>query len=430
MATPDRTTPPALRDFSPLAMPESRVTTLDNDVDLHIIDGAGYDIASLTLMWQFGNADAAAMGVCHETPNLAAQMLREGSVKYSGAEIADIVDFEGAMLSARATEHYTLIELTALSKSLPTLLPVVADMAMHPTIPADAFAGVLAKTAMQRDINMAKPSAVADNAFVTLMAGPNHPYARQATGDELRAITRDDIMAVHRRGFSSAKMHIIYSGPTDPAKIALITDLAYTLRSAAASATSVIVSYSPQAPQIITAPHDDPNQIAVSMGLPTVNRDHPDYVDLRMTVMALGGHFGSRLNSNIRERLGLTYGISAALLGQVEGAYMNVQAQCRRGTSKQVCREIANEIERLASEPLNADEFAGLRSIVASALAMNVDSPLAVMRHHVSTLLTGMPASYYSDQWLRWQALTPATICRMAEQYLNPAELRTVVTGE
>lgn len=430
MAMPDRTTPPAMRDFSPLTMPESRVITLNNGVDLHIIDGAGYDIASLTVMWQAGYADAAATGLCHETPTLAAQMLREGSEKYSGAEIADIIDFEGAMLSIRATEHYTLIELTALGKSLPSLLPVIADMAIYPTMPADAYAGVQAKTAMQRDINLSKPSAVADNAFVSLMAGANHPYARQATGDELRGITRDDIIAVHRRGFSSAKMHIIYSGVTEPSLMDLLTDFAYKLRPTVANANSRIVPYSAEPPQVVMAPHDDPNQIAVSMGMPTINRKHKDYVDLRMTIMALGGYFGSRLNSNIRERLGLTYGISAALFGQLEGAYLNVQAQCRRGTYAQVRAEIEKEIERMATVPLDGDEFAGLRSIVASALAMNVDSPLAVMRHHVSALLTGMPASYYNDQWLRWQALTPETVCRMAERYLNPAELRTVLTGE
>lgn len=422
-------TAPAVRDFSPLTMPQPRIIECENGVTLHLIDAPGQGIASITLAWEAAAAEAAHQGLPTGAPGLAAELLREGSTNFSGAQIADAVDFEGATLAARAGEHYTLVELTALTKSLPTLLPIVTDMVTNPEFPAGAFEAIRTKQAQKADIDLAKPALLTDRRFTSMMAGIAHPYANIMTGNELRAISRDDVVACHSIGFAGGKMHIFYCGQVDDEMVDRLSVFAHTLRAVNQPITSgYYVPFAPEAPGLQVVSHSDPNQIAISMGLPTIKREDPHYIPLRTAIMALGGHFGSRLNSNIRERLGLTYGISAGLYGQAEGAYLNVQAQCRRGTADRVIAEIKNEIVRLANEPLDGDEFAALHSIVASALAANVDSPLAVMRHHVSALLSAMPANYYANQWQSWLDLTPEVVAEMARLYLSVDNLRIAVT--
>lgn len=420
---------PAISDFSPLTMPQPLIKHFDNGVTLHLIEAPGYGISSINLAWRSAVAEATYDGLPSYTPFLVADLLREGSQKYPGATIADVVDFEGASLSARSDTHYTIVNLTALPKSLPELLPIIGDMAQNPTFENDAFEAIRTKAAQKADIDNTKPSVVADHCFTDMISGKNHPYLPSPTGDDIRAITRQQVIACHRKGFDSAPIHLFYCGPLDNGIGDMLMAFAQNLRSAPSDpARDYFAPFVAEPPATKIVKHNDPNQIAISMGMPTITREHPDYIPLRTAIMALGGHFGSRLNSNIRERLGLTYGISAALYGQREGAFMSVQAQCRRGTAQRVIDEIKGEIERLATEPLNDEEFSALHSIVSSSLVANVDSPIAVMRHHVSALLSVLPATYYDDQWRSWQSLTPAIIADMASRYLNPDNLRIAYT--
>ena len=171
-------------------------------------------------------------------------------------------------------------------------------------------------------------------------------------------------------------------------------------------------------------------QSAVAISLPAIARSHPDYNPLRMTVTALGGYFGSRLMSNIREDKGYTYGISAALLGSLDGSYITINAQCDNRHTEALIEEVRKELTDMVRRPLDESELDRLRFNVASDLASTLDSPMTMMDYYELNLTVGTPADYFEARRKTLADITPEKVCEMAGKYLNPDMLRISIAGD
>ena len=170
-------------------------------------------------------------------------------------------------------------------------------------------------------------------------------------------------------------------------------------------------------------------QNAIAMGIPAISRHHEDYVPLRLTVMALGGYFGSRLMTNIREEKGLTYGIGAALMGGHEGSHAYISAKCDSNFTDKVISEIKAELVRLASDPPRGEELERLRMHAYVSLLEILDTPKSIMDYYRTMLIAGTPADYLERQLKGITGLSSDVISEMASKYLRPELLRTSIAG-
>lgn len=173
----------------------------------------------------------------------------------------------------------------------------------------------------------------------------------------------------------------------------------------------------------------DAKQSSIVMTLPAVGRNHPDYIPLHIAVSALGGYFGSRLMLEIRERLGLTYGISASLLGSEEGAYIQIQADTDCDKVERLCNEVKKELLKMVSQPPADSELTRLRQSLLSSQAAILDSPFSIIDYHISRLTASIPDGYFEKKLQAITQLTPETISRVAAKYFKPDELRTAIAG-
>jgi predicted Zn-dependent peptidase len=190
-----------------------------------------------------------------------------------------------------------------------------------------------------------------------------------------------------------------------------------------------IVKMAPEAAQWKRIEVPGTLQNSLSASIPTISRDHADYINLRLTIIALGGYFGSRLMSNIREEKGLTYGISASLLGMREGAHAQINAQYATGNSQRVIDEVRHELQVLATQPMPDDELTRLKRFIMSNLASTLDSPFSIVDYYQNQVLVGTPNDYFDAQFKCINSLSAETIMRMASQYLNPDDMRIVTAG-
>ena len=145
--------------------------------------------------------------------------------------------------------------------------------------------------------------------------------------------------------------------------------------------------------------------------------------------MALGGYFGSRLMTNIREEKGLTYGINASLMGELQGSYVSITAKCDKNNTDIVLAETEAEIRRLVSEPPCGEELERMRIYAATSLAKTLDTPQSMMQYYQNMICTGTPHDYFTRQFKCINALTPDMIARIAAEYLRSDSIITVVAG-
>ena len=419
----DRTVAPPTTPFSHISLPAETVETLPNGVEFHVVNTGEQPISRLSLFWDGGTLDSTNPCV----PGLMVEAMRGSTTGLTGAEIDDAVDFNGGRLAGRAADHYTGLDLISLNSRLGDLLPVLGEIATNADFPEEAVGVPARKASANRALQLSKVSYRAATRVRQAMQGAGHPASRVAMPDDFLAVTPAEV----RRAYSSmcsCRKHAFLGGSFDETTIGRVREF---LESLPASGQSPILvqPYSPEGVGRFFDEMPDAKQSAVSMALPAIGRNHPDYIALRLAVMALGGYFGSRLMSNIREEKGLTYGINAALLGNREGASMEIDAQCDARSVEAVVEETRREILDLRSNPPRGAELNRLRLNAWSALASATDSSFGILDHYITRLLVGTPADYFRMQLDELEKLTPDRIAEVATSYLDPAMLRVSVCG-
>lgn len=423
--TLDRTTPPRVATFSDIILPKAEVLTLPNGVTLHVVSNGNQPISRLTLLWDGGILE----GHIKCTNLIMCECLREGSMHYSGEEIADAIDSAGARLSSRSTEHYSGLEILALNSQLSGLLPMIRDIVLHPLFPEDVVAATARRVSSVRAIQLKKVSYIASELARSAVAGRQNPVSKQDTPEEILSVTSETIREFHKLSIGSGRLHAFLAGEIDEKTLNTVINWLSEMPKASDTSVLNIVPFDPEPPQKIVRNMLTACQAAISMSLPTISRHNPDYVTLRIAVSALGGYFGSRLMSNIRERQGLTYGIGASLLGSLEGAYISISAQCDESYIDRVLDAVSNEIRLLASQPPTADELARVRLHGWTTLASMADSPLAAIDYYITQLLVGTPDGYFYEQLEALRNLSSESIAEMVTRYINPDQFRIAIVA-
>lgn len=422
---PDRTTPPPTYPFGHMSMPVQTVETLPNGLTMHYFRGGDQPICSLSVIFPGGAAehDEAA-------GRMAVNLLTEGTASHSADQLAEIIDFNGAKLGGVHMRHHTDIRLVALEHRIKDMLPVIAEIIAEPTFDTKRLQVAKIKAINELQTLRMDVSAVASDESNRLIYGSGHPLAHITVPEEIEQLTPEILAAIHKGIINPARAHAFMSGYfTDD----ILDSVRAMLAAIPPLSEGTPLNISPGIPAkggtIVKIPFESSMQSAISISIPSIPRSHPDYIPLRMAVTALGGYFGSRLMTNIREEKGLTYGIRAMLCGSLEGSYVGIMARCDKSYAYTVTDEIKKELLLLASEPPRGEELERLKTHLASELADNLDSPSKVMQYYRNIITFGTPADYFEQQQRHLAALTDTTIADMADKYLRPEMLLTAIAG-
>lgn len=422
--TPDRSKAPETKAFGYLSMPSESVQELPNGIVLHSFRGGDQPIANLSLSIGGGQAehgDSAA--------KILATTITEGSANLSSTEINDIVDFNGVRLGGRAQQHFCVIEAAMLSHRMTDFMPVFAEIIGNATFPADRvdiakrrFADIF-QTRRQNIANLAEESAA------QLIYGLGHPLTSFLSEADIDQIDSEMLANLHSRMMCRGGVHAYLSGNFSDASFDAAVSALSALPLADGQFALRIEAFNPAAPASRIETPFDSHQCAFNFVLPAIPRDNPDYVPLRMATVALGGYFGSRLMTNIREEKGLTYGIRADLLGTLDGSHIAITAQCDKSKAELAEAEITKEMLLLATEPPCGDELTRLKLYLSTNLAEILDTPAGIMGYYATQRLVGTPPDYFDAQQRIIANLTPDLIAETATKYLQPALMRKALAG-
>ncbi|MBO4942351.1 MAG: insulinase family protein [Muribaculaceae bacterium] len=416
---PDRRTPPAVYPFAPMTMPGETVERLDNGLTFHRFSGGDQPVCNLTLHLTGGVSE---MG--EAAAKVLASQLSEGTAGRSADEISEALDDSGARLSCQSQAHHTTVKISLLTSRLPDILPVLSDMITEPSFPDDRLDVARQRLVTALHVSLEDPQAVADIRLQPLVWGRDNPLAHEMTEADIREVSAGTLRSLHRRLVCPARMHAYLSGLLDRDSIRATRDF---LGNIPVLSSGYDIELHPAMPEpggsMVVTDMPSAMQCAIACSIAAPGREHPDYVPLRFAVMALGGYFGSRLMSNIREEKGLSYGISAALMGSQDGAQVYIGTTTDRSTSDMVLDEIKHELTEMAVNPPAGEELERFRTYAMTGLAEQLDNPISVMQYYGSQNIVGTPSDYFERQQAILQSLTPDDIARTSAKYLNPTKL-------
>ncbi len=353
-------------------------------------------------------------------------MLQEGADGLSEEQIADILDYNGARYNPQSKEHYTGLSVWMLNDRAAEITALLSRMLSHPDFPEKNLERNKKQAAARLRILSDRTSYIASQALQPLIQGADNPGAHQTTEQEIEAVTAEDLRRFHSRVYRRGGCHAFLSGKITDSVRESVIKLIESLPEGSGAEIS-LHPWQPQAPQTLNVAHPGAMQASMVCALPAPPRSSEDYIPLRLTVMALGGYFGSRLMNNLREEKGLTYGVSAYLAGSLDGSAVFISLDCHADATDLVLSEIRQEMERMVSNPPAGEELERLRLYATTTALEALDTPEGILGQYSTALLVGIPDGYFDRQQRIVATLTSEDIAAMAARYLRPDGIRTVI---
>lgn len=275
---------PEVSPIGDLRLPTVKEELLSNGIMLRWLNGGTQAVNKLTLAFPGGQREASSPVVAR----LCMQLLREGTQSKSGAEIAEALDFRGALLHTDANEHYSLVSISSLNNMAAGILPIFREMLTEPAFPEYAFNIYRDREVKNLQLEQSKVSYLSKCALLQLIMGVNNPNAHTETVEEIEALKREDIVEFHDRVFTANGCQAFLSGQVTEEIFAEVKKMLESLPATKPAVAIEVFPFNAEAPQQVKVDKDDALQDSLRIAFPAPLRDDPDYIPLRFTVMALG----------------------------------------------------------------------------------------------------------------------------------------------
>jgi zinc protease len=430
--SPDRSKPPTPGPAPALTLPAIQKRQLSNGLSVWIVEMHEVPVAQVNLVVLSGTADdpTGQFGVA----SLTAAMLAEGAGSRSSLEIADAVDFLGADMGAASAIDSVAIRLHVPVVRLAEALPIMADVALRPAFPGDE----LERQRRQRLTGLLQarddPSTIAALAFSRVLYGPSHRYgtATMGTAQSIQALGVDNLRAFYTSRYRPDNSTLIVVGDVAPDRVLPLLESAFggwKAPSGAKTRTSLpdAAQHAARTVYLVDKPGAPQSQIRIGwIGVP---RSTPDYFPLQVLNTVLGGAFSSRLNLNLREQHGYTYGAASSFDMRATPGPFSALAGVQADKTKESLQEFFNELNGIL-QPVPADELARAKNYVALRFPGGFETTGDISRRLEDVVTYGLPDDYFSTFVQRVQAVTAADVQRVAKRYIDPSKLAVVVVGD
>jgi predicted Zn-dependent peptidase len=429
---PDRSKPPVIGPPPSLKLPAIQKLKLANGLPVWLVEHHEVPLAQINLIVRSGSA-ADPIGK-YGVGSLTAAMLDEGAGSRSSLELADALEFLGANLSTTSSFDYSAVRMSVPVSKLGDALPLMADVAMRPTFPSTDLERLrkerLTALLQARD----NPAALIQLAFPRVIYGPTHRYGTSANGlpPAIEAFTVADLQSFYRAHYRPDNATLLVVGDVTPASIMPLLEKQFG--SWKAEGMAPLVAEVPTAPQlkarqIYIVDKPDAAQSQIRIGWVGVPRSTPDYAALQVLNTILGGSFTSRLNQNLREKNGYSYGASSGFDMRRSAGPFLATAGVQTDKTGPAVAEFFNELNGIV-EPIPADELAKAKNNVALSFPGEFETTGDLSRKLEELVVYNLPDDTFSNFVPAVNKVTAADLQRLAAQYIQPDKMAVVVVGD
>jgi len=419
--------PPAGGKPKDFTLPAKREFTLPNGMRVTLVPFGSVPKATVNLAIRVGNVDEGP----NETwlADVTGDLMNEGTVSLTSTQIAEMTAGMGGTIGVGVGADQATVSGSVLGERAAGFIRLVADVVQHPRFPESELPRIKAARARQVAIAKSQPQPIAMERFYQILYG-NHPYARQYPSEQLlQGYTVEQIRAFHAKNFGAGRAHLYVAGVFDaPAVEKAIRDAFGGWPKGTPAVPNVPKPRSGRRVELIDRP--GAVQSTVVVGLPVPDPSNRDYTALQVTDALLGGAFGSRITSNIREQKGYTYSPYSTVTTHSRDAFWAEVADVTTNVTGPSLKEIFGEIEKLRKEAPPADELRGIQNNMAGIFTLQNASRGGVIGQLQFVDLHGLPDTYLTEYVKRVMAVSPAEVQRIMRTYLRPENMAIVVVGD
>jgi predicted Zn-dependent peptidase len=363
---------------------------------------------------------------------LTADMLDEGSGGRSAIELHEALARIGGQLDTDIGSDGTALTVSALARFTDRALMLLADMAARPALTDEDFARVrqlrLHRLRQLRDV----PGAVAERAFVRLLFGAD-PYGHTPIGSErtVGAIDADDVRRFHRSLFTPASATVIAVGDCDHEGLTRLAAEAFAGWTPGEPPAAAAAAALPAPARLNVVARPGAPQSELRLGHIGLARNTPDYHAIIAANMVLGGQFVSRINLNLRQDKGYTYGARTGFDFRRRPGPFSIQASVHTAATAHAIEEVIREVVEIRGpRPITAEELAVGVAALTRGYARNFETAEQIARALTQIALYDLPDDYFDAFVPAVERVTPEEATAAAARYLHPERLTTLVVGD
>ena len=430
--TLDRTKIPEPGPSPVLRVPTWTKTQLANGATLIVSERHNLPLVSFTITF-LGGANQYETAAKRGVASMTTSMLTEGTTTKTGDQLSDALQLLGTGVGVNVGGEEGAISFVSTEKNFDATLAILADMMLNSTFPAEALERLRARTLVNLTQAKDQPAVVSSQVFSKILYGEAHPYGQRITEASIKSITRDDIVAFQKAYFQPGRAIITVVGDVTPAKAKAAVEKGLSAWAKAGEKPKFEYPKLPalQPAKIYLVDKPGSAQSVVNIGLPGPSRNTPDYFALQVLNTILGGQFQSRLNANIREQKGYSYGVNSGFsYGKGPGAFRAGGAIFSDKTDAALV-EFWKEFKGILGEkPITDDEIKTAKEALIQGLPQRFASVSAISGAITSLVVQGLPDDYYQTYAKNVSAVTKEDLLRVAKRYIDMNNFAIVIVGD
>ncbi len=431
---PDRSKPPIVGPAPALTLPEIQKRQLSNGLAVWIVELHEVPVVQVNLVVRGGTADdpAGKFGIA----SLAAAMLTEGAGSRSALQIADAIDFLGADLTSGAGFDVMAVRLHVPVARLADALPIMADVALRPDFPKDELERLRQQRLTTLIQSRDDAATIASLAFARVLFGQGR-FGTAAIGTEatIKGFTVDDLRTSYASRLTASTATLIVVGDVKPDQVLPLLERSFgewkaaPTSSVAGSTVGGLNGPRRTRREVYLVDKPGAPQSQIRIGTIGVARSTPDYFPLQVMNTILGGSFSSRLNMNLREEHGYTYGASSSFDMRIAPGPFTAAAGVQTDKTAESLKEFFKELDGI-QPAVPADELARAKNYVSLRFPSGFETTVDISRRLEDAFVYRLADDYFAKYVAGIQAVSAADVQRVARAYVQPDKVAVVIVGD
>jgi len=424
----DRAHPPESNAGEPFHFPEFTHQKLATGLEVYALRRENAPLVSLQLVLPAGaHFDPAPH------PGLAAfaaSLLEEGTTSLSSKEIADRIESIGGTLSTGAGWATASIASTVLTPHLETAFELLADVATNPAFQAEEIERTrrerLAEWLRRRD----QPTAIAEEVFASTLYGEG-VYGHTLLGDQrsLQTIGAEEISTFWRAHSQAHGAFLLVAGDVEPARVLDVAVRRLGELAEGPRTEAPLFDSPPSRRQVKIVDRPDAQQTEIRIGHVGPRRSHRDRTALSVLNSLLGGKFTSRINLNLRERNGYTYGAHSAFIERIGPAPFLVWTAVANDVAGAASGEILHELSRLREEAVSEEELLETRNFLQGVFPYGLQTNGGILRRLQELAVYDLPDDYFDRRLEEISTVDEGRLLSVARSHIDPDSTAIVAVG-
>lgn len=412
------------RDFK---LPPKQTFTLRNGVNVTMVQYGSLPKVTISMIVRSGNMNEQSNEVW--LSDVTGDLMKEGTISRGAQQIAEEAAAMGGTVNVSVGLDQTTINGDVLSEFAPKLVAILADVIRNPLLPESELARIKNDKIRQLTVQRSQPGSLTLEQFRRIIYG-DHPYGRIfPTQEMLEGYTIQQVRDFYKKNFGALRTSIYVAGQFDGKEVER------ALRNAFGDwdrGAEPLINIPKVSAKRFFHLNDRPGapQSTIYLGLPVINPADKEYVPLIVTNSLLGGSFGSRITSNIREQKGYTYSPFSQISTRYRDAYWVEIADVTTDVTGPALEEVFKEINRLQSEPPSQEELKGIQNYLSGTFVLQNSSRGGIIGQLSFLKLHGLKDDYLTTYVKTVHSVTPEQVSGLTKKYIRDEDMTLVITGD